>query len=103
MNAYLDKVSTEPKPGDAVENWINHSSSPRARKLDFSPAHSSSYLKFLETKSLAVPSIKAADIKDERETEEEIAIRRASIAAIRAKLDETAKKSPSVGFEFGEA
>lgn len=103
MNAYLDKVTTEPKPGDSVENWINSSVSPRARKLDYSPSHSTNYLKLLEAKSLAVPCIDGVDFKHEEETEEEVTKRRASIAAIRAKLDETAKKSPLVGFEFGEA
>jgi hypothetical protein len=103
MNAYLDKVTKEAKPGDSVENWINHSSSPRARKLDFSPSHSSSYLKLLETKGLSAPFVDTDGIQNEEETEEEIAKRRASIAAIRAKFDETAKKSVDVGFEFGEA
>jgi hypothetical protein len=100
MNAYLDKVTVEPKPGDSVENWISASSSPRARQLEFSPTHSPSYLKLLEAKSLSVPCI---DSNGEEETEEVVAKRRASIAAIRAKLDETAKKSPAAGFEFGEA
>jgi hypothetical protein len=103
MNAYLDKVTKEPKPGDAVENRRHFSSSPRVRKLDFSPAHAPSYLKLLETKSLLVPAMDTAGLKREEETAEEVEKRRTSIAAIRAKFDETAKKSPAAGFEFGEA